>query len=186
MKISDALFTLSDKKLNHRMIVHGIHGERVIVPVTLINFVCAIATDRNDHAFARRACKFPIKEVILNRYNKKLTDEQYSAILTLLVHCRQYGGLAIDSNIKVVYKSSHELKYLNTFKALLDSSVELDEAVYNLGFDTGEISLETADYNVAQDVLGFVTCCYVNTLPDEMFLDDSEYPDAEVMPVEDN
>lgn len=186
MKTSDTLFTLSDQKLNHRMIVHGIHGERVIVPIPLPNFVCAIATERNDHAFAHKACKFPIKEVILNRYNKKLTDEQYSAILTLLVHCRQYSGLTVDNNIKVVYKSSHELKYLNSFKALLDTSVELDEAVYNLGFDTGEISLETADYNVVQDVLGYVTYCYVNTLPDDMFLNDEDYPDAEVMPVDDN
>ena len=170
MKLSDTLTRLAKRQHNHRMIVHGIHGERVIIPLTLIQFICATANNRDYYALAHAHCNFPIKEVILNRYSKPLTDEQYSALLTFLLHCRDYPSLKVSPNATVVYKSSTELKYDKDFRAALDADVAFCENVYSLGFDTGEISIvDDPDRYLAKEVSEFLTVVLINLVPDECF-----------------
>ena len=185
MDLFNTLETLNDKKLNHRMIVHGINGERVIVPISVIQFVSSIAIERNDRKFAHDMCKFPIKEIILNRYGKKLTDDQYSALLTLLVHCRHYNGDMVNPFYAVKYESSNEKRYSPEFKSLIDSNTELAEAVYNLGFDTGDISFVQCEKPVTQEIIGYLTISLTSTIPDEMFVPEGTYPDAETIPYQD-
>ena len=90
----------------------------------------------------------------------------------------------MDGRTLVKYTSSSELKYDEAFKAAMDSDVTLAEAVYNVGFDTGEITFEKVDYNVESAVVRFLMTIYINALPDEQFIDPSELGDAETMPYE--
>lgn len=180
MNLFDTLTGMSNYKYNHRMIVHGIHGERQIVPLSLPSYICAIANNRDYFSVARHSCKFPIKEVTLNRYNKKLSDEQYSALLTLLLHCREYTTPALPTNVFVQYKSSVELKYDGEFRKFMDSNVEFAENVYALGFDTGEISFVTEEHSAHKDIMAFFTIALVHATPDEFFAEDNHEPGADV------
>lgn len=180
MDLFNILTELGERKYNHRMIVRGIHGERVIVPLSLPSYICATVGNRDYFAVARHSCKFPIKEVILNRYNKKLTDEQYSALLTLILHCREYDTPALPTNVFVHYKSSVELKYDAGFKDFMDKNVEFAENVYGLGFDTGEISFVTEEHSAHKDIMAFFTVALVHATPDEYFAEDITDPNADV------
>lgn len=174
MDLFNILTELGERKYNHRMIVRGIHGERVIVPLSLPAYICATVNNRDFYSVARHTCKFPIKEVILNRYNKKLTDEQYSALLTLILHCREYDTPALPTNVYAEYKSSVELKYSPEFKDFMDKNVEFTENVYGLGFDTGELSFVTKEKSTHKDIMAFFTVALVHATPDEYFVNEDE------------
>ena len=170
MKLSDTLSQLTKKQLNHRMIVHGINGERVIVPLSLIQFICATANGKDYYKLAHSHCNFPVKEVILNRYNKRLTADQYSALLTFLLHCREYPNLSVAPTSTVVYKPSTELKYDDTFRSVIEADVEFCENVYSLGFDKGEICIvDDPDRCIPREVSEFLTVTLISLVPDEYF-----------------
>lgn len=173
MNLFDTLTELDAVKYNHRMIVHGIHDERKIIPLSLVSYVCATANNRDYFKVARHSVKFPIKDITMNRYNKKLTDEQYSALLTFLLHCRDYSAWAVPATTVVEYKSSTELRYNDEFKTFLDAHVEFAENVYNLGFDTGDISMVTSDKSVRNDIMNYLVTALANTVPDELFAEEA-------------
>lgn len=173
MQLYETLKELSNVKYNHKMIVHGIYGERQVIALPVTSFVCMLANGRDYFTAARHSCKFPIKDVNVNRYNKRLTDEQYSALITLLIHCKDYSTPGFSTDVSVEYKSSKELRYCDELKAFIDGNVEFAENLYNLGFDTGDIHLVHGARHIHRDIMEFFTDAIVSTVPDEYFADEA-------------
>ena len=184
MKLYPTLESTLDPQLNHKMIVHGIHGEKKVIPLRLINFVCMLVHGRSDYRYAHEHTDFPIKEAILNRYGKKLTEDQYSALLTLIFHVNRNDTGVIGPRDLVIYKQSNELKYSDEVKAAFEQEKYIAEAVYNLGFDTGELSIEHVTWDVTTQLVKFMVTLYVNDMPEDMMYK-SENPELdEILPFE--
>ena len=174
MNLYNELVNLLDEKYNHRIIVHGIHGERTVIRVPLATFVLRVCVLDEKEELVREYCDFPIKEIVINPYNKVLTENQYSALLTFLAYCKPYRVPLPNDGICIVYKVDKELRYDKAFKQFLNSNIDFEENAYLLGYSTGDISCLVGEHSYANDVLRYLAYAAAHSLP-ECVLNEENY-----------
>ena len=177
MGLYEELVGLEDERYNHRIIVHGIHGERKVIHLPLATFVLRVCALGERDTIVRENCNFPIKEVIVNQYTKRLTDAQYSALLTLLAYCKEYRVPLPHDCVYIKYTSDRELKYDDAFKLFLTSNIDFEENAWLIGYNTGDIKCVVDDYSYAGDVLHYLAYVAVHRLPD-CVLNEENYDDG--------